>query len=281
MTAVEQSFENLLEYVRDARGFDYTGYRRPSLMRRFEKRIQTVGAGGYDDYRAYLETHPEEFGQLFDAILINVTGFFRDSKAWDVVASDVIPALLERKDKRAPIRVWSAGCASGEEPFTIAMLLAEAIGEEAFRARVKVYATDVDEEALAQARDAVYTLKQLDGGHCARPANSTTAAAMPSSASTASTAPVWIAAPGIPKCSDVVSSCATTVPPACLTAAAPRAPSRPLPERTTARQRLGCASASDESRTSALGRRWCTGGESSRRRLPPAVTSRCMSGGAT
>jgi two-component system, chemotaxis family, CheB/CheR fusion protein len=162
VTAVEQSFENLLEYVRDARGFDYTGYRRPSLMRRFEKRMQTVGADGYDDYRAYLDTHPEEFGQLFNAILINVTGFFRDSEAWHVVASDVIPALLERKDKGAAIRVWSAGCASGEEPFTIAMLLAEALGEEAFRERVKIYATDVDEEALAQARDAVYTLKQLD-----------------------------------------------------------------------------------------------------------------------
>jgi two-component system, chemotaxis family, CheB/CheR fusion protein len=155
-------FERLLEFVRDERGFDYTGYRRPSLMRRFEKRMQEVGVEGWEKYQAYLVEHPEEFVELFNTILINVTGFFRDRETWDLVAAEVIPQVLDERPPDAPLRVWSAGCASGEEPYTIAMLLVEALGEEAFKRRVKIYATDVDDDALSEARDAAYSAKQLD-----------------------------------------------------------------------------------------------------------------------
>ena len=106
----------------------------------------------YGSYIDYLEVHPEEFGRLFDTILINVTAFFRDPSAWEAVADEVIPRILAGKRPEDPIRVWSAGCASGEEAYTLAMVLAEALGIDAFRDRVKIYATDVDEEALARAR---------------------------------------------------------------------------------------------------------------------------------
>jgi two-component system, chemotaxis family, CheB/CheR fusion protein len=162
MSEPDPSFERLLEFVRDERGFDYTGYRRPMLMRRFEKRMHDVGAADWAAYGAYLAEHPEEYVELFNTILINVTDFFRDKEPWEVVASEVIPRVLEDKPSDAPIRVWSAGCSSGEEPYTIAMLLSEALGEEAFRRRVKIYATDIDEDALAQAREAHYTPKQLE-----------------------------------------------------------------------------------------------------------------------
>jgi two-component system CheB/CheR fusion protein len=162
MSEPDPNFERLLAFVRDERGFDYTGYRRPTLMRRFEKRMQTVGAEDWEAYRTYLSEHPEEFVELFNTILINVTGFFRDRETWDVVASEVVPRLIDERPTEAPLRIWSAGCASGEEPYTIAMLLVEALGEEAFKRQVKIYATDVDEEALAQARDAAYTAKQLE-----------------------------------------------------------------------------------------------------------------------
>jgi two-component system, chemotaxis family, CheB/CheR fusion protein len=158
----DPTFERLLEFVRDERGFDYTGYRRPTLMRRFEKRMQTVGTDDYEQYRTYLAEHPEEFVELFNTILINVTGFFRDRETWDLVATEVIPQLLEERPPESTLRVWSAGCASGEEPYTIAMLLVEALGEEAFKRRVKIYATDVDDDALSQARDAAYGAKQLE-----------------------------------------------------------------------------------------------------------------------
>jgi two-component system CheB/CheR fusion protein len=165
ITAVNEpnpTFERLLEYVRDERGFDYTGYRRPTLMRRFDKRMQTVGTDTYEQYQSYLAEHPEEYVELFNTILINVTGFFRDRETWELVATEVIPQVLAERPPEAPLRVWSAGCASGEEPYTIAMLLAEALGEDAFKRRVKIYATDVDDDALSQARDAAYSTKQLE-----------------------------------------------------------------------------------------------------------------------
>jgi two-component system CheB/CheR fusion protein len=162
VSAPDPQFERLLEFVRDERGFDYTGYRRPTLMRRFEKRMQTVGASDWEAYRAYLVEHSEEFGELFNTILINVTGFFRDAETWEVVGDEVIPRLLDERQDDAPLRVWSAGCASGEEPYTVAMLLIEALGEDEFRRRVKIYATDVDDDALAEAREATYTTKQLE-----------------------------------------------------------------------------------------------------------------------
>jgi two-component system CheB/CheR fusion protein len=162
VSAPDPRFEQLLEFVRDERGFDYTGYRRPTLTRRFEKRMQTVGAADWDEYRTYLSEHPEEFVELFNTILINVTGFFRDAETWEVVANEVIPRLLDEREPDASLRVWSAGCASGEEPYTVAMLLAETLGEEGFRRRVKIYATDVDDDALAEAREASFTAKQLE-----------------------------------------------------------------------------------------------------------------------
>jgi two-component system, chemotaxis family, CheB/CheR fusion protein len=162
VSSPDPKFERLLEYVRDERGFDYTGYRRPTLMRRFEKRMKTVGAADWEAYRAYLDGHGDEFAELFNTILINVTGFFRDAETWEIVAAEVIPRLLDERQEEAPLRVWSAGCASGEEPYTVAMLLAEALGEHGFQRRVKIYATDVDDDALAEAREATYTAKQLE-----------------------------------------------------------------------------------------------------------------------
>src|SRR5215471_4138896 len=150
-----EEFEELIAYIRDERGFDFTGYKRPSLQRRIEKRMQEVGIDSFRAYRDYLEHHQDEFVSLFNTILINVTSFFRDEAAWDYLAKEVVPRILAAKDDQ-PVRVWSTGCASGEEAYTIAIVLLEAMGEEAFKQRVKTYATDVDEEALAQGRHALY-----------------------------------------------------------------------------------------------------------------------------
>jgi two-component system CheB/CheR fusion protein len=159
----DPQFEALLDYLRRTRGFDFTGYKRSSLMRRVGKRMQMIGVVGYADYLDYLEVHLEEFGHLFDAILINVTAFFRDPAAWEALQAEIVPRLLAGKRAEDPIRVWSAGCASGEEAYSLAMILAEAIGLEEARERVKVYATDVDEAALARARQAVYEAKEIEG----------------------------------------------------------------------------------------------------------------------
>src|SRR6266568_6500982 len=86
--------EGLLAFIRDSRGFDFTGYKRTSLARRIRKRMQEVGIGGYLDYQDRLESSAEEFRHLFNTILINVTGFFRDVDAWQHLQREVVPDLL-------------------------------------------------------------------------------------------------------------------------------------------------------------------------------------------
>ncbi|MBB4689216.1 CheR family methyltransferase [Amycolatopsis jiangsuensis] len=156
-------FESVLAYLKESRGFDFTGYKRSSLMRRVRRRMAQTGVASYGEYIDQLQVNAEEFAALFNTILINVTGFFRDSDAWDHLREDVLPAILAERGPEEPIRVWSAGCAGGQEAYSLAMLFADAIGPEAFRQRVKIYATDVDEEALAQARQAAYTPADVEG----------------------------------------------------------------------------------------------------------------------
>src|SRR5215470_16426409 len=158
----DEEFESLLAFIRDERGFDFTGYKRPSLQRRIAKRMQELGVENFADYQTRLAGDNNEFAQLFNTILINVTSFFRDEVAWDFLGAEVLPKILEAKDESEPIRIWSTGCASGEEAYTLAMVLAERLGEEAFRTRVKIYATDVDEDALAQGRHATYDEKAVE-----------------------------------------------------------------------------------------------------------------------
>jgi two-component system, chemotaxis family, CheB/CheR fusion protein len=159
----DPAFEALLVHLRDARGFDFTGYKRASLTRRVERRMAQLGMTGHGEYLDHLEVHQAEFTALFNTILINVTAFFRDADAWEHLRTEVLAELLENKGEHDPIRVWSAGCASGEEAYTLAIVLAEALGVEDFRRRVKIYATDVDEEALGQARQAVYGERAVRG----------------------------------------------------------------------------------------------------------------------
>ncbi|MCV7399745.1 PAS domain S-box protein [Mycobacterium fragae] len=161
-TKTDEAFEALLRYMRDSRGFDFTGYKRTTLMRRVRHRM---AQGGYDTFEQYLDVlqaSSDEFSALFNTILINVTAFFRDPEAWEFITSDVIPRMLAERGPDDPIRVWSAGCASGQEAYTLAMLLAETLGADAFRQRVKIYATDVDEDALTEARAATYDAKAVE-----------------------------------------------------------------------------------------------------------------------
>ena len=158
----DPQFEALIEYIKSNRGFDFTGYKRASLVRRTQKRMQSLGVETYDEYLDYLEGNPDEFVELFDALLINVTSFFRDKEAWDYLSEHVVPQLIALKEPDSPIRIWCAGSASGEEAFSIAMVLTEQLDPERFREEVKVYATDVDEEALNRGRRASFSAKEVE-----------------------------------------------------------------------------------------------------------------------
>jgi two-component system CheB/CheR fusion protein len=158
----EPAFEVLLEFLKTSRGFDFTGYKRASLERRVRRRMEQIECTSFGDYLDYLEVHPDEYEQLFNTILINVTEFFRDPPAWEYLRDTALPRLLAAKPTDDPIRVWSAGCATGQEAYTLAMVLAELLGPDAFRERVKIYATDVDEDALSVARHGTYGPKEME-----------------------------------------------------------------------------------------------------------------------
>src|SRR4051812_3120838 len=156
-----EDLEPLLEFLKEARGLDLTSYKRPSLQRRVEKRMQAVRAESYISYRTYLESHEDEFAELFNTILINVTAFFRDPPVWDYLRKQVVPQIIAEAEADS-IRVWTTGCASGEETYSLAMCFAEALPENELGSRLKIYATDIDEEALAEARHGSYTPDKIE-----------------------------------------------------------------------------------------------------------------------
>jgi two-component system CheB/CheR fusion protein len=158
---VDSQLEELLEYLRDTRAFDFSGYKRPSLGRRIAKRMQMAGAKDFASYRKMLDTEPNEFVELFNTILINVTSFLRDADAWRYLQDEVLPHMVDAKGDEEPIRVWSAGCASGEEAYSLAVVLCETVGEEALRQRVKLYGSDADNDALTVARQGRYPAKAV------------------------------------------------------------------------------------------------------------------------
>ncbi|HYJ67704.1 MAG TPA: CheR family methyltransferase [Nocardioidaceae bacterium] len=161
-TAEDADLEALLAFIRDSRGFDFTGYKRSTLSRRIRKRMKDVGVDEYADYQDRLESSAEEFELLFDTILINVTSFFRDAEAWAYLQSDILPEVLAHLEPVSEVRVWSAGCSSGEEPYSLAIAFAEAMGIEECVRRVKIYGTDVDDDALRMARSGVYKPEALE-----------------------------------------------------------------------------------------------------------------------
>ena len=145
-------FEALLIYLKQSRGCDLTAYKRSTLMRRFQHRMQTINISTYQSYLQYLQSHSEEYLALLNDVLINVTCFFRDQEVWDYLASEIIPRIIASKEPTDPIRVWSAGCASGQEIYSLLILLAETLVTVSCLKRVQAYATDLDQMAVQKAR---------------------------------------------------------------------------------------------------------------------------------
>ncbi len=162
-SAPDPEFEALLRYLAASRGFDFTAYKRSSLIRRTRLRMQSVGVLSFGQYLDYLQANAEEFSRLFDALLINVTSFFRDTAAWDFLRANVVPEIVARKSRGRtdPIRVWSSACSSGEEAYSVAMLFADFLDGESVADRLKIYATDVDESALSIARAGIYSARAV------------------------------------------------------------------------------------------------------------------------
>lgn len=152
----------LLDFLRSERGFDFTDYKMSTIRRRVERRMTSLGIGSVNSYLDHLKADPAEFPLLVDLLLINVTDFFRDREAWDVLAEHLAPRVNQAVKEHRQFRVWCPGCATGEEAYTIAIVLAQLIGAEQFSERVRIFATDIDENALVRARSGNYIARSME-----------------------------------------------------------------------------------------------------------------------
>src|SRR6185437_12214936 len=155
------SLHQLVSELANNRNLDLRGYKTSTLERRIRKRMGEVNTRTYSDYLDKVHQDGHEVNALLNTILINVTEFFRDPPAWEVLRTDVLPAMLRRLKSGDPFRAWCAGCASGEEPYSLALLVSDLLGPKLGDYDIKIYATDIDDEALAVARRGEYPADAL------------------------------------------------------------------------------------------------------------------------
>jgi two-component system CheB/CheR fusion protein len=155
-SADEDALREVLGILRARTRHDFTDYKRSTLLRRLERRMQVTETEDLPQYLQHVREHPEELPRLLGDLLISVTNFFRDREAFDQLESEVMPLLFAGKGAGDQVRVWVAGCATGEEAYSVAMLLAESASRHPRSPTVQVFASDIDETALHRAREGVY-----------------------------------------------------------------------------------------------------------------------------
>src|SRR6266704_1139898 len=149
---------SILEQVSRQANIDFRPYKSTTILRRISRRMAVTHCSTMHDYLDYLKANPQEVGELVKAFLINVTQFFRDSNAFTYLKSEILPKLIARGLERDhTLRVWAAGCATGEEAYSLAMLIIELLGPELSQWSIKIFATDVDEAAISFARRGLYS----------------------------------------------------------------------------------------------------------------------------
>jgi len=155
--------ESIYALLRAQMGHDFSGYKVNTFLRRVQRRMQVLEIDEPDVYVTRLGADPEEVAALFRDLLINVTSFFRDAQAFQALADTILPKLVDGRGPRDTIRVWVPGCATGEEVYSLAILMREYLQDRDQPPRVQIFATDIDDSALSVARTARYPLALLDG----------------------------------------------------------------------------------------------------------------------
>jgi two-component system CheB/CheR fusion protein len=149
----EDLLRRVLAHLRVRTGHDFSKYKRSTVLRRIARRMQVARTDTLRDYYDVLRDNPSEAQALLGDLLISVTTFFRDSEAFEALAKQVLPEILRDKDANDSIRVWVSGCATGEEAYTIAILLLEEASRHELRPTMQVFGSDLDARALAFARE--------------------------------------------------------------------------------------------------------------------------------
>ncbi len=160
----EDTLREILELVSHQASVDFRQYKTSTILRRIGRRMTVTHVHTIRDYAEYLRSYPEEVGELVKAFLINVTQFFRDTEAFNYIKNEILPKLIEKaRAQEKVLRFWTAGCATGEEPYSLAMLLSDMLGAELPEWSIKIFATDLDEPAITFARRGIYSDALLRG----------------------------------------------------------------------------------------------------------------------
>jgi len=152
----DEELFTIFAIVKSRTGHDFSSYKSNTIKRRIERRMAVNGKAGLDSYVAFLEKNPEEAHALSQEILIGVTSFFRDPGAFSLLARDVIPNLFAGRHPDDPVRIWHASCSTGEEVYSMAILIQEHLNKHRLNAGVQIFATDIDETAISHARAGIY-----------------------------------------------------------------------------------------------------------------------------
>ncbi len=161
---MSEALEPILRYLLERRGLDFSGCHHPMLERRIGQRLSATACAGTSEYFSYLQANEDELDRLIDVVTINVSGFFRDSLTFEILAERILPAIILEKIRARDhsLRVWSAGCSNGEEPYSVAILIHELLEKEGMAMDVRIFATDIDKGALEGAEKTVYPRTSIE-----------------------------------------------------------------------------------------------------------------------
>ncbi|WP_309744181.1 CheR family methyltransferase, partial [Chamaesiphon sp. OTE_20_metabat_361] len=159
--ASQTALTTIFTMLRASTGVDFSYYKPKTLDRRIQRRMLLRKIERLEDYVAYLEAHPTEVKILYEEILIHVTSFFRDPQAFELLTTTVFPTISQNKSAEVPIRIWVAGCSTGEEVYSIAICLLEFLSERNLQPAVQIFATDISEPAIDTARIGIYAADRL------------------------------------------------------------------------------------------------------------------------
>ncbi len=161
----KESINAILQRIFQSRGFEILDYGLPYIQRRIHGRMLALGISELKDYEEYINSNTNEYNPLLNAILGEESKFFRDPKAWEFLEQSILSKILNGRGKNEnnEIRIWSVGCASGEEAYSIALILTEFLKDNIHNNKIRIYATDIDESALRVARSGTYMADQLIG----------------------------------------------------------------------------------------------------------------------
>jgi two-component system, chemotaxis family, CheB/CheR fusion protein len=157
----QDALTEIFNLLRKATGVDFTHYKQTTLNRRIQRRMVLYQLERLEDYARYLQSNPAEVLALYRDCLIHVTSFFRDPESFEALKNLVFPVILKEKSPGTPIRIWVAGCSTGEEAYSIAICLLEFLADQVPRVPVQIYATDISETVIEHARNGIYSASQV------------------------------------------------------------------------------------------------------------------------